>query len=181
VKSRKVLGLVAVAVACALLWACSPGSTPPSVVISAPAAEGTSAVAVAVQPSSLGTTRPPQPYDASQLDPRVTEATVRTTIGISGWASRARPPSSVTGPIKRRLMREHRYNEPLSAYELDHFIPLGVGGSSDLSNLWLEPIVEARAKDHDEALVHKKVTSGEWTLQQGQQYIRDHWTIHYAQ
>lgn len=134
----------------------------------------------AKSPAALSGQAPPQPYDAAQLDPRVTQATIGSTIGISGYTSRVRPPESVTGRIKRDLMSQHGYNQPLSAYELDHFIPLGVGGSSNLSNLWLEPIAEARLKDRDETLVHTKVTSGEWTLAQGQQYIRDHWTIHYA-
>jgi hypothetical protein len=121
-----------------------------------------------------------QPYDASQLDPRVRQETVHATIGVSGWSSRVRPPESVTGRIKRALMRQHGYTDPLSDYELDHFIPLSVGGSSNLSNLWLEPIAEAKRKDADEATARRNVISGSWTLGQGQQYIRDRWRIHYA-
>ena len=119
--------------------------------------------------------------DASQLDPRVTQATVAQTIGVPGWSKRVRPPQSVTEPIKLRLMREHHYTDSPHDYELDHFIPLEVGGSSNLSNLWLEPIGEARLKDKDENLAHREVVSGAWTLAQGQQYMRNHWRIHYRQ
>ena len=122
-----------------------------------------------------------QPFDPTQLDARVTQETVGSTIGVSGYSARVRPPESVTGRIKRDLMKQHGYTDSLSNYELDHFIPLGVGGSSEMSNLWLEPIAEAERKDVDELLAHEKVTSGQWTLARGQQYIRDHWRIHYAQ
>lgn len=144
----------------------------------------TSSVARAAAPASSTAIAPAganeSAIDTSQLDPRVTQATVAYTIGVSGWSKRVRPSVDVTRPIKLRLMCEHGYTAPTSAYELDHFIPLEVGGSSDLSNLWLEPIAEARAKDRDENFVHRKVVTGEWTLAQGQQYIRDHWRIYYA-
>ena len=58
---------------------------------------------------------------------------------------------------------------------------LSAGGSSNLSNLWLEPIAEAKKKDVDEVLVQRNIVSGKWTLAQGQQYVRDDWRIHYAQ
>lgn len=121
----------------------------------------------------------PQPYDAAQLDPRVTQSTIASTIAVKGYTKTVRPPSSVTGRIKSLLMRQHGYTDSPSDYELDHFLPLECGGSSNLSNLWLEPIGDARLKDKDENRAHSMVVSGVWTLAQGQQYIRDHWTIHY--
>ena len=133
--------------------------------------------AVVHQPPATSTST----VDTSQLDPRVTQATISRTIGVSGWSSRVRPPESVTGSIKRSLMRQHGYTDSPANYELDHFIPLGIGGSSNLSNLWLEPIAEAQRKDGDEYLAYRKVVSGAWTLAQGQQYIRDHWHIYYRQ
>jgi hypothetical protein len=120
-----------------------------------------------------------QPFDATQLDPRVTQNTIGSTIGISGYTKTVRPPSSATNRIKLNLMREHGYTGDPAQWELDHFIPLAAGGSSNLSNLWLQPIAEARLKDQDENRAHSMVTSGVWTLEQGQQYIRDHWHIYY--
>jgi hypothetical protein len=121
-----------------------------------------------------------QPFDSTQLDPRVTQGTIRTTIAVKGYTKRVRPPVSVTERIKIALMRQHGYTDALSDYELDHFIPLELGGSSNISNLWLEPIVEARKKDKDENLAHREVVSGAWTLARGQLYIRERWRIHYG-
>lgn len=33
------------------------------------------------------------------------------------------------------------------AYELDHLVPLAIGGSNAPSNLWMQPLAEALAKD----------------------------------
>ena len=121
----------------------------------------------------------PQPYDPNQLDPRVTQDTVSSTIAIKGYTKTVRPPSSVTNRIKLNLMKQHGYSGPPGQWELDHEIALELGGSSNLSNLWLEPIAEARLKDKDENRAHDNVVSGKWTLAQGQQYLRNHWPIHY--
>jgi hypothetical protein len=198
----KRIGLAGVLLACVLLAvACTPtaenpapatGSGPAASVSAsasaAPAAALTSAPAPAAgaapasaAPASAALASAPQPYDVRQLDLRVTQATIARTIAVRGYTSSVRPPASVTSAIKRRLMREHHYVAPLSAYELDHFIPLEVGGSSNLANLWLEPIAEAKRKDVDENLAHKMVVSGQWTLAAGQQYIRTKWHIYYTQ
>jgi hypothetical protein len=196
------LALAAV-VAAALLVGCTTGaSTNTSGVGAASAASSQSTTGAVSSQSRVATTAPPakssgratppkksshatsrvrgpQPFDRSQLDPRVTQATIRTTIAVTGYTTRVRPPESVTEPIKLSLMRQHHYTDSPADYELDHFIPLEAGGSSNLSNLWLEPIAEARRKDKDENLTRREVVSGVWTLAQGQQYIRAHWHIHY--
>jgi hypothetical protein len=177
----------------ALAWAlggCASSPQQASVAPAPPVASATAsaATASASDPASASTRATTvasaasgaQPYDASQLDPRVTQATIGKTIAVSGYTTRVRPPVRVTNPIKQRLMREHHYPGPASKYELDHFIPLCVGGSSNLHNLWLEPIAEAHRKDVDEVRARDEVVRGVWTLAQGQQYIRDKWRIHYA-
>jgi len=196
------LALAAV-VAATLLVGCTTGASTSSSGVRAPgAASSQSTTGAASSQSRVATTAPPakssgratppkttshaashvqgpQPFEASQLDPRVTQVTIRVTIAVSGYTTRVRPPESVTEPIKLSLMREHHYTDSPADYELDHFIPLEAGGSSNPSNLWLEPIAEARRKDKDENLAHREVVAGVWTLAQGQQCIRAHWRIHY--
>lgn len=57
----------------------------------------------------------------------------------------------------------------LAQYELDHKVPLEVGGHPDSpNNLWLEPVAEARIKDRLENSVKRDVCAGRLPLRQGQ-------------
>lgn len=57
----------------------------------------------------------------------------------------------------------------LAQYELDHKVPLEVGGHPDsVNNLWLEPVDEARVKDRLENAVRRDVCAGKLPLRQGQ-------------
>jgi len=44
--------------------------------------------------------------------------------------------------------------EPRPGYERDHCIPLGLGGADDASNVWYQPLDEARRKD---VVEHRKI------------------------
>jgi hypothetical protein len=104
------------------------------------------------------------------FNPAVTQATIDKTICTKGWTATVRPPLSYTDPIKHKLIGElpstasHRPAD----YELDHWVPLEVGGNpTDLRNLALQPIVQARIKDVIENQTHDAVCSGRLTLAQG--------------
>ena len=66
-----------------------------------------------------------------------------------------------------------------SDYELDHLIPLDLGGCPDCSeNLWLEPYAPqpgARQKDEVEAYLHKQVCHGSISLDAAQKAIAGDW------
>jgi hypothetical protein len=74
-------------------------------------------------------------------DPRVTPATIATTICVTGWSEKVRPPTSVTDPIKTAQIAAYGYDHASkSLFELDHLIPLEIGeGPADVANLWAEP------------------------------------------
>ena len=73
------------------------------------------------------------------IDPTVTQADLAQTIcRKGGYTSTVRPPESVTEPVKRELLRSYDLTGSLSQYELDHLIPLELGGASDVRNLWPE-------------------------------------------
>jgi hypothetical protein len=44
---------------------------------------------------------------------------------------------------KKSIYRSYnvKFPQPSGAYEVDHFIPLSIGGSNDDKNLWPEPAV----------------------------------------
>lgn len=52
----------------------------------------------------------------------------------------APPPHALTDPLKRRMMAMQHPDERLADYELDHLIPISLGGALlDARNLWLQP------------------------------------------
>lgn len=102
-------------------------------------------------------------------DPHVTQRTIHSTICTRGYATSVRPPLSYTAPIKRRLLA----GRPAIDYQLDHIIPLELGGAPrDLANLWLEPIWEAHIKDHQENALHDAVCAGAVTLRAARAQMR---------
>lgn len=118
-------------------------------------------------------------------DPRVTQDNIAETICVAGWTKTVRPPSNVTNPIKLRMMRSRGLPDAPSAYELDHLIPLDLGGCPDCkTNLWLEPyepMPGARQKDKVENYLHRQVCSGAITLQEAQRQIAMDWYKLYLQ
>jgi hypothetical protein len=61
-------------------------------------------------------------------------------------------------------------------YELDHLIPLELGGSNRADNLWPEPLAEAHRKDAVENALHQALCSGQISLASAQEQILHWWT-----
>jgi hypothetical protein len=114
----------------------------------------------------------------------VTEATLSNTICRSGgYTDSVRPPESYTEPLKYRLMAAYGDRaDPARQFELDHLIPLELGGApSDPRNLWPEPHVGAAdsfKKDALENQLHDEVCSGQISLARAQRDSVD-WIAHY--
>jgi hypothetical protein len=76
--------------------------------------------------------------------PEVTSATVEQTIcrhvpGEPSWSRAHRPPEAYTEHLKRRLLAAGGGGR-LQDYELDHLVPLSLGGDpTSPQNLWLQP------------------------------------------
>jgi hypothetical protein len=70
------------------------------------------------------------------------------------------------------------YPQPLGAYEVDHFIPLEIGGSNDIKNLWLEPATPTpgfHQKDQFEDFEHAQVCNGTISAPEAQSRIISDW------
>jgi hypothetical protein len=122
----------------------------------------------------------PRASEPGALNPSVTQATIGSTICVAGWTRTIRPPSSWTRLIEERLLVEYGYAGTPDDFELDHRVPLAVGGAPrDLRNLWPEPwdgLTGARAKDTIERRVHDRVCAGRLTLAEGQAvFLGDFW------
>jgi hypothetical protein len=111
------------------------------------------------------------------LNPDVTQATIGETICLRGWTKSVRPPFEVTNAIKLKKLRERGLTEAdKSRFELDHVIPLALGGSpDDLRNLRLEPWPEADRKDGVEACLAHAVCAGRMSLNDARRGIWKDW------
>lgn len=115
------------------------------------------------------------------LNPDVTPDTLQQTICSNGYTRTVRPSSTFTNGIKKRLMREQRldYGADKDAYELDHVIPLALGGHPrNPRNLVLQPWEGhdgAKRKDRLEVKLQCLVCSGAVPLPVAQEAIWTDW------
>jgi hypothetical protein len=93
-----------------------------------------------------------------------------------------RPDRSYTTWLKHELLRRYGYSHPrLRDFELDHLIPLDLGGApADPRNLWPEPRWPAdgwgaNVKDELEAVLARRVCAGELSLHDAQAAIATTW------
>jgi hypothetical protein len=103
----------------------------------------------------------------------VGEAQVCTT----GWSKAHRAPSSQTAKLKVIARRAYQVDGPA---EFDHLVPLELGGSNDVTNLWPEPGEIPNIKDRLENRLHDLVCAGQLDLTQAQQAIASDWLAAYA-
>jgi len=118
-------------------------------------------------------------------DPRVSQETIASTICVSGYTTTVRPSTSVTNRIKVQQMVAYGLQDlPLSAVELDHLIPLELGGApADVANLWPESwtvVPNAHEKDAVENFLHRQVCTGALSLLAAQQAIATDWYAVYT-
>jgi hypothetical protein len=109
-----------------------------------------------------------------EVDTHVTQATIPSTICQPGYTTKVRPSRKVTDAIKRRLVNGLPGSP--QAYELDHLIPIGLGGHpTSPKNLWLQTWPAAAMKDRDDLRLHREVCAGLMTLEQAQHEIVATW------
>jgi hypothetical protein len=109
--------------------------------------------------------------------PGVTEGQVCTT----GWARAHR---HVTAAQYHEVYAGYGipYPEPSGTYELDHLIPLELGGDNANANLWPEPASPTpgyHQKDDLENALHHLVCSGQLALGVAQHSIAVNWYAAY--
>jgi hypothetical protein len=133
--------------------------------------------------SAQGKPLPDPACTPGAVNPEVTPSTLSRTICASGYSARVRPPWDVTDREKRLSARAYGYSGSFATAELDHLVPLGVGGDpNDARNLWLEPNDDTRAttnangKDDVEDTLHAAVCAGRVGLAQAQRAIAADWT-----
>jgi hypothetical protein len=111
---------------------------------------------------------------------RVSQDNLARTICHAGYTKTVRPPEADTEAFKKKIMVAYHESGPLGDYELDHLVPLELGGSNDAGNLWPErndhPGGAINSKDLVENALNKAVCSHKVTLAAAQQTIASDWT-----
>lgn len=109
------------------------------------------------------------------IDPAVTQADIASTICRDGYTATVRPPEAATEHFK--------WDESVPAYgfaasvsgELDHLVPLELGGSNDAANLWPEAGQLPNPKDDVEGTLRRAVCGGQVSLAAAQRAIAADW------
>ena len=130
---------------------------------------------------SACTTAPVSYAPPGALNLQVTQVMIHQTICIAGWTATVRPSTSYTNAVKLKLIRERGLpDSDVTKYELDHFVPLALGGHpSSVENLWLqlwEGEQGAKKKDQVEATLHRMVCRGQISLDQARLEIAADWS-----
>jgi hypothetical protein len=109
------------------------------------------------------------------IDPAVTQADIGSTICRSGYTTSVRPPESQTEKFKWGVA-EPAYGQHDVPGELDHLVPLELGGANDARNLWVEAGSIPNPKDAVEDALNRAVCDGKVKLRAAQVAIARNWT-----
>jgi hypothetical protein len=83
---------------------------------------------------------------------------------------------NVPESLKRAVYAEYGiFHHARGSYEVDHLVPLEVGGSNDIANLWPEASPGYHAKDRIENSLHDAVCAGSVSLRAAQLQIARDW------
>jgi len=164
--------LLFAAAACSSNTTTSPFSTAPAV---------TPLVGSAVATTPADHAGPPGAYPNPALTPGAVFADVTAAqVCAPGYSKGVRDVSSAE---KAEVYRRYGIRDTPGAHEVDHFVPLELGGSNELQNLWPEPYTPpgAHEKDRVEDYLHREVCAGRMSLAEAQQRIRSDWYAVYQQ
>jgi hypothetical protein len=103
-------------------------------------------------------------------------AVATTSIAVVCHTS-TRGRRDVSRAVRRRVFEAYGLapRQPRGAYEIDHLIPLELGGSNAPANLWPEAAPGFHDKDRVENELHARVCAGAMTLEAAQRAIAADW------
>jgi|ERR1043165_3573333 hypothetical protein len=87
-----------------------------------------------------------------------------------GYASSVR---DVPIEVKKQVYARDGVPYEPSKNVVDHIVSLELGGTNDISNLQIQTVEDGRRKDQVENLLHDRLCSGQITLQEAQEQIRN--------
>jgi hypothetical protein len=116
-----------------------------------------------------------------QLTPGAALEVTTADMCVPGYPKKVR---EVPDPVKRQVYAAYGIqNHASHAYEIDHLIPLELGGSNALTTLWPQSYQtqpwNAHVKDRLEHALHRLVCSGQLPLDTAQRDIATDWIAAY--
>jgi hypothetical protein len=109
------------------------------------------------------------------VDPAVTQSDIGSTICRTGWTQTVRPPESQTEHAKYDITYPAYGISDGTASELDHDVPLELGGANDITNLWPEAGSLPNPKDAVERALNRAVCDGRVSLSAARRAIAADW------
>ncbi len=110
------------------------------------------------------------------LTPGTASAAGAADVCRPGFAQQMR---AVPESIKRQIYSEYNVvPQRGERFEIDHLIPLELGGANDRHNLWPQPFAgtwTAGQKDRLENALHRDICHGREPLEQAQEDIKQDW------
>ena len=114
-----------------------------------------------------------------RLTPGATVPVTVEQICVIGYSRSVR---NVSVEEKREVFRRYHIQYVPHTYEVDHSVPLEIGGSNSIENLWPQQLSgtwNAHMKDALENRLRWMVCNGDLTLKQAQDWIAQDWTSAY--
>ena len=117
-------------------------------------------------------------------NPQLTPGVIRTSNAaeICAVSFRTGPYRHTTQAVKKQVCMEYGLTDcpHEGKMEIDHLIPLELGGLDDIKNLWPQLAPQFHWKDKLENYLHKQVCSGKMSLSDAQEAIRTDWYAAYV-
>ena len=118
----------------------------------------------------------------NNLTPGAIATTDTNVFCHSGYSKTVRHTS---GRLKHEIYQEYGIDKKSVRAEVDHRVPLEIGGADIKENLWIQIYdthpYNATLKDHLENRAREMVCSGQITAEQGQAWFLGDWRLAYDQ
>ena len=115
-----------------------------------------------------------------RLTPGVSLRVSKDDLCNSGYTS---PADKLTVAVKRQVFDRYGISPNALGYNVDHLIPVSLGGTNSLKNLWPQPLSgkwNYHMKNTLEKRLRKMVCSGELELEKAQREIAADWVSAYT-
>ena len=120
---------------------------------------------------------PPSLPDPIMTPGAIDPAATREVVCNSSTRDRRR----VTTAMKAEVLAGYNIPDAESPfYEIDHLVPLAIGGANTVANLWPEPWAEAMQKDALEVELQRRVCHGLLSQAEAQREVADDWAGAYT-